>query len=373
MLRFARSNTQMLRVLGNSNQAARTKCAIESKPNKTHTTRSTRQFPRATNLARAGGAMLPRRIEDYRTLLWVLVFSPGLVALHYCYPEYGWQLLPLSCYFAIACGVIAHNHMHRPTLSHRGANWLLGNCISVFYGYPIFAWLPTHNLNHHKLVNRPGDATITWRYTNKHNVWVAATYFFVSAYFQTAWIKDYIRDARRNKPRTFRRIVAQYVITYGTHAGLIALAIALHGTGRGLLIWATALGIPAFGALWTIMLFNYCQHVHTDAWSATNHSRNFEGRLLNFLLFGNGFHTIHHDKPSLHWADAAREHAKIRAHIDPRLNEVSMLWFFLRQYLLAPLFPQLGTVQIGRAPFDPPLEETSPKAATLEVAASTRA
>lgn len=40
--------------------------------------------------------------------------------------------------------------------------------------------LPTHNLNHHKLVNRRGDATITWRYTNAHNVWGAGSYFFVS-------------------------------------------------------------------------------------------------------------------------------------------------------------------------------------------------
>ena len=110
--------------------------------------------------------MLPRRIEDYRTLLWVLVFAPLLVALHYLHPGWGLALLPVSCYFAIATGVIAHNHMHRPVLRSKWANELLSGCLSVFYGYPVFAWLPTHNLNHHKLVNRRGDATITWRPTS---------------------------------------------------------------------------------------------------------------------------------------------------------------------------------------------------------------
>jgi beta-carotene hydroxylase len=296
--------------------------------------------------------MRPRRVEDYRTLLWLLLFAPGLVVVHALRPEWSVWLLPVSCYFAIATGVIAHNHMHRPTLEAKWANELLSAWISVFYGYPVFAWLPTHNLNHHKLVNRRGDATITWRYTNRHNVLVAATYFFVSAYFQSAWIKDYVREARREKPQVFRRIVGQYVFTYGVHAAVLGAAMAAYGPGAGLRLWALSLGIPAFSALWTIMLFNYCQHVHADPWSPHDHSRNFESKLLNFLLFGNGYHTVHHEQPSLHWADAAAAHRALRPKIDPRLCEQSMWWFFFRQYALAPFFPRLGTTQLGRAPFD---------------------
>ena len=296
--------------------------------------------------------MLPRRIEDYRTLLWIMVFTPALVVTHFLHPQLNWWLLPASCYFAIAAGVIAHNHMHRPTLRSKRANELFSCVLSVFYGYPIFAWLPTHNLNHHRLVNRRGDATITWRYTNKHNAWVAGTYFFVSAYFQSAWIKDFILDARHNKPAVFRRIVWQYVLTFGAHAAALSAAILLYGPRNGSIVWACALGIPAFAALWTIMLFNYIQHVHTDPWSIHDHSRNFEGRLLNFMLFGNGYHTVHHENASLHWADAAATHAKLRPLIDGRLCHGSMFAFFFRQYLLAPIWPRLGTQQLGRAPFE---------------------
>ena len=36
--------------------------------------------------------------------------------------------------------------------------------------------------------------------------------------------------------------------------------------------------------------------------------------------------------------------------IDPVLCEKSVWWYWFRQYALAPLFPSLGTVQIGPGP-----------------------
>jgi beta-carotene hydroxylase len=120
--------------------------------------------------------MLPRFAADYRALLWTLVLTPGVVALQFARPDLIPYLWWVSCYLALSCGVIAHNHNHCPTFSEKRANTWFGNWISIWYGYPTFAWIPTHNLNHHKLVNRAGDATITWRYTNKHNVLVAVSY-----------------------------------------------------------------------------------------------------------------------------------------------------------------------------------------------------
>ena len=119
--------------------------------------------------------MRPRYAADYRSLLWV-VFATALVAFQYANPGYAPYLFWLSGYFALACGVMAHNHNHCPTFSSKRSNEIFAAVISVFYGYPTFAWIPTHNLNHHKFVNRAGDATITWRHTNAHNALVAFTY-----------------------------------------------------------------------------------------------------------------------------------------------------------------------------------------------------
>jgi beta-carotene hydroxylase len=297
--------------------------------------------------------MLPRFTADYRTLLWVTL-TPALVAYQYARPDLIPYLWWLSCYFALACGVIAHNHNHCPTFKNKTANQIFASWISIFYGYPTFAWIPTHNLNHHKYVNRAGDATITWRYTNRHNFFVAATYFFVSSWFQQYPTRAFIQKAKAQNPSLYRRIVVQYTIWALAHFLLCALAIGLHGPSKGLYVYALTAGLPALFALWTIMLFNYEQHVHTDPWSKHNHSRSWDGKLLNFLLFNNGLHAAHHENPGTHWSKLWDVHRELAPKIDPTLIERSLWWYWFRQYALAPLFPRLGSRQIGRAPFDPP-------------------
>lgn len=309
-----------------------------------------------------------RNSADWRTLLWVFVLTPGTVAVQYIDPTLLPYLAWLSFYFAVATAVIAHNHQHCPTFVSKRWSQVMGDWISIFYGYPTFVWVPTHNLNHHRLVNKPGDATITWRLTNSHNLLVAVSYFFVSSYYQAEPINQFIRKARASKPELFRSIVRQYAVFLGAHAALLSLAIALHGVGLGLKVWGLTLGLPALFALWTVMLFNYEQHVHTDPWSKYNHSRNFEGKLLNFLLFNNGLHTAHHEKADLHWSELPAAHAKLAPHIDPALRQRSLWWYWLKQYFLSPIFPSLGTSQVGRAPFELP-DGTKAQLRTEDVAA----
>lgn len=290
-----------------------------------------------------------RYAADIRTVIWIGILAPALVAVAYCFPEKALFLAPLCAYFALSAGVIAHNHNHCPTFRARRMNAVFGNWLSIFYGYPTFGWIPTHNLNHHRFVNRRGDATITWRLTPRHNLLAAATYFFVSSYYQGEPIKRFIREARLNKPRVYRSIVGQYVTVAAVHLLMLGLAVALYGPVRGGLLWLLVLGLPAFFSLFTIMLFNYEQHVHADPGSKLNHSRNFEGRVLNFLLFNNGLHTAHHESPGTHWSRLPEAHARLRADIDARLLEKSLWVYWTKQYLLAPFFPSLGTQQVGRA------------------------
>jgi fatty acid desaturase len=296
--------------------------------------------------------MLPRNPADYRTLAWVLV-PAVLIAVQYARPELVPYLCVLSCYFALACGVIAHNHNHCPTFKSKGMNQLFGNWISVFYGYPTFAWIPTHNLNHHKYLNTEGDATITWRFTNRHNFFVAVTYFFVSAYYQSFPTSAFLKKAKETNPALHRRIRGQYIYWISAYVVLLATAIFLHGPGQGTYVFVMSVAIPAFFALWTIMLFNYEQHVHTDPWSEHNHSRSFMSPTLNFLLFNNGYHGAHHENPGMHWSKLPEAHAKIAAEVHPSLQLSSLWWYWFKQYFLAALFPRLGTVQLGAGPNHP--------------------
>jgi fatty acid desaturase len=298
-------------------------------------------------------AMRPRYRADYRTLLWV-VLTPGVIVAQFANPALIPYLCWLSCYFALANGVIAHNHNHCPTFSHKLANQVFANWISIFYGYPTFAWIPTHNMNHHRCVNRPGDATITWRLSNRHNLLLALTYFFVSSYWQSGPINAFIRNARLHNRRLYWRILTQYGVWAGAHIALLATAVAIYGFGRGARVYLIAGFVPALFALWTIMLFNYEQHVHADLWSSHNHSRSWDGKLLNFLLFNNGLHAAHHEMPGLHWSELPALHAALARDIDPRLVNHGVIGYIVRQYILGAFMHRYRTSQIGRGPFDPP-------------------
>jgi fatty acid desaturase len=297
--------------------------------------------------------MLPRYRADYRTLLWVLAM-PVVVFVQYRDPTLIRWLWPLTFYLAVSASVMAHNHNHSPTFKNKRANAIFANWISIFYGYPTFAWVPTHNLNHHKYVNRAGDATITWRFTNSNNALVAFTYFFVSSYYQSPLMKEYIRKAKVSNPKLYRTIITQHVFFWGTHAALCATAIAIHGWVRGLYVFGLTLAAPAVFALWTVMLFNYMQHVHTDPWSRHNHSRSFVSPVLNFLLFNNGFHAAHHENAGAHWSELPKVHAKIAPYIAPELKCRSFWGWILKHLVFSIVVPSWRTKQLGRAPFDPP-------------------
>ena len=297
--------------------------------------------------------MLPRNAADYRTLLWTLM-PPVLIATGYSHPEWIGYLIAPAMYFALACGVIAHNHNHCPTFRDRGMNSAFGNWISIFYGFPTFAWIPTHNLNHHKYLNTQGDATITWRYTNSHNAFVAVSYFFVSAYFQRLPTAAFLEKTKTKNPELYRRIMFQYAFWVGAYVTLLAIAIALLGVGQGVWAFTALVAIPAVFSLWTIHLFNYEQHVHTNPWSKHDHSRSFVSPTLNFLLFNNGYHAAHHEHPGIHWTKLEEEHQKIAPLIHPQLVQKSLWWYWLKQYVLAAFIPSLGSVQLGPGPMNAP-------------------
>jgi fatty acid desaturase len=287
-------------------------------------------------------------------LFYVFVLFPGVALAHYAWPFLVGWLLPLSLYLGYCAGIFSHNHNHCPTFSNRRANDWFGAWLSVFYGYPLFGWIPTHNTNHHKLVNRAGDATITWRYSKKHTFFIAATYFFVSAYFQGGPIREYIAKARTQRGLVHRQIVLQATTLIVAHLLMLGLGVYLWGPYTGVLVYGFGFLIPALFALWSMMFTNYIQHIHCDPWSPDNHSRNFVSPLDNWFVFQAGYHTVHHEHPGTHWSNYARLHAARADRIAPELNEHSIVTFCIKNYVLGLFSDRFRTRQVGRAAYDAP-------------------
>merc|ERR1740138_1013307 len=66
-----------------------------------------------------------------------------------------------------------------------------------------------------------------------------------------------------------------------------------------------------------------------------NFARNFTGPILNFFTCNNGYHTIHHWYPGLHWSMLKKEHERlIKPYMHPSLDQPDLLWYIFVTYVL---------------------------------------
>lgn len=275
-----------------------------------------------------------RFIADRRVLIWVLILFPALPALSYARPALAPWLLPVALYLAYCSGVLAHNHNHTPVFRSKRVNSLYSAWLSFFYGCPLFVWVPTHNQNHHRYLDGPGDATRTALHSSRDSLWAALSYPTRSAIAQMPAILQYARAARQSHPARFRQIALETATVVLGHVAAFALAVACYGLGAGALLYTLAFGIPAGFAAWSMMFTNYLQHVGCDYASPDNHSRNFVSRAMNWLVFDAGYHTVHHEHAGTHWSAYPALHAARASRIDPRLNQRTILGYCVKTYLL---------------------------------------
>lgn len=260
---------------------------------------------------------------DIRTLAYMVV-TTAVFVLMWTMDSVHPLLYVTYLFLSVAVTVIAHNHNHLPIFRKKLPNIITDYWLTVFYGFPAFAWVPTHNMNHHALNNKEGDYTITYRLTENNHLLMLLLYPTMSSMYQQKPIRDYLGNLRRNDRKKFWLSIGQYV------------ALALWIVGGLILDWKKALFfivIPQQFGLFSVLIFNYVQHVHADEESKWNHSRNFTG-FLNVLLFNNGYHTVHHERAGTHWSKTPELHAAVADKIDPSLNERSFWWYIFRVYFL---------------------------------------
>ena len=279
-----------------------------------------------------------RHKADVRSLVFIFITIALLILLWQYGGEmstplwifcYSWQLL-----MAVIVSTMVHNHQHLPMWTKKWLNIFTDNLLTVFYGFPVFAWIPTHNSNHHVHVNKEEDYTKTYMVSEKNNLLTLLTYPSLSGFKQQKAIGRYLSKIYKNHRRKFYFHLLQIIVLVSWIAGALILD------------WKKALlyvVIPQQVSLFTVLIFNYIQHIHSDEESEFNHSRNMTGKLLNFFLLNNGLHTVHHHTPGTHWSKLQEKHDKIAHKIDPRLNENNFAWYLLRVYILGLFLPSFRT------------------------------
>lgn len=277
-----------------------------------------------------------RFAADRRTLVWAFLLFPLGPALALWRPQLLPWLTPLLLYCSYLSGVLTHNHNHVPVFRDRAANLAYGAWLSVFYGFPIVSWIPTHNQNHHRYRNGPGDVTATAAHAPRDGLRAALSYPPASSRQQAPALLSFAKTAFRTRSSYATRILVECSVLLLGHASVLGLASLLHGGWLGAVAYFGALGLPALLGTYWMMLTNYLQHVGCDASSEHDHSRNFVGAWCNWLVFDNGYHTVHHEHPTTHWSKYRALHQARAAAIAPSLNQPgTVAGYLVRRYLSA--------------------------------------
>jgi fatty acid desaturase len=280
-----------------------------------------------------------RKRADLRTLAFVAIYF-ALVVVQWIYrPTALYIAIPLlvaTCFFSFFGAVITHNTVHCPVFEQRWLNRVMQVVLTLTYGHPVSSFVPGHNLSHHKHTQSRRDVMRTSKMRFRWHLLNGLLFMFRMAPDIMRADSAYAKVMRKEKPGWFFQMVAETAIFYGA---MILL---------GWLDWKAFLlyvFLPHRYAGWGIITMNMLQHDGCDENSRYNHSRNFVGKLVNWFTFNNGYHSIHHHKPGLHWSLLPAAHAReIAPHIHPALDQPSLLAYIWRTFI----WPARRTMFDGR-------------------------
>ena len=268
-----------------------------------------------------------RQAADKRSLAFAAAHF-AMVGIAFAWAPGGWKaaatvaVLAYSSFIQLISG---HNAMHAPVFVARGHNRIWQAILSLTFCYPVSAFVPVHNISHHLHLQTPRDVLRTTEVRHRSNLLNLLHHVLMAGAHIHALNAVYLWRIRSRKRAWFAQARLE-----------IAAVLAFGGT----LIWISGgrffefVFLPALIGQGMIFGFGYLQHDGTDPRSEYNHSRNFKGRLFNWLIFENAYHSIHHNQPGLHWSQAPQAHARLIApHIHPALDQRSVLAYMFRTYL----------------------------------------
>jgi len=198
--------------------------------------------------------------------------------------------------------------------------------LTIWQGAPASSYVPGHNLSHHKYLQTKRDITRTTKVQYKSQL-LNLLAFFPSIVVSIQQNDMAYMGAQKKKGRSIYYWFIQEVSIF--HVVLIGLFI---------LDWQRAFMLyflPGLLAKDWLLSLNILQHDGCDPKHKYNHSRNFCSNILNYFLFNNGFHTIHHMMPGVHWSLTREKHNNLVVpYIHPNLLEPSILGYIVKAHCM---------------------------------------
>ena len=275
--------------------------------------------------------MLPklRYQADIRSLIFVAI-AYFLLYFPLLYPLPNYLILiwiTASSFFCFIVGGINHNHKHLPIFQesnqNQKSNHLFNIILTLSLGRSATEIVVAHNYNHH-LCRGDIDDWITPQLAGSGPGIIRLPRYVVQSLINIAQRKrsleaqtlpDDEQQSLNREKLTLRLLIFLLIIISGWKALVFVL-----------IPWA--IGIVS------LLGINLLQHEGCQPETRYQNSRNFTGTLGNWLLFNNGYHTIHHLRPTLHWSLLKTAHQRIvKPRISPELEVKSILKYLWFNYL----------------------------------------
>ena len=220
--------------------------------------------------------------------------------------------------------------------------------LSLAYGHPVTSYVPGHNLSHHKYTQQRKDVMRTTKLQYSWHLINGFMFFVKIGIDMIANDANYFKVQRKlGRPIIKQLEIEQYILW-----SITALLI-IWDWKR----WIVVAFLPHLYAKFCIISLNMLQHDGCDPDSKYNFARNFTGKWLNFFCYNNGYHTIHHLHPGLHWSVLPERHEKeLLPYIAPSLDQPYVLTYIWRTFIN----PGIRIDWEGKPWQPPPLEPDEP-------------
>jgi len=293
----------------------------------------------AESAAAARGGLL-KNSADWRCVLWIAKYFV-LSALAWRYDAVISASIPLSLltfvvlsYYSFAGATIVHNTMHSRCFHSRTLEHIWHHVLSLTYGHPVSTFVPGHNLSHHRYTQTRMDPMRTTKLRYKWNLMNGIMFQPTVAWDVFKMDVRYLSLKSLQGDDFYTKSCREWIVVGVSQVALLLL------NWRCFFVYVWA---PHFFAQWGIVSMNMLQHdgcdVNVDLDSSVevknwNGARNFVGPVINYLTFNNGYHTIHHMYPTMHWSRLPEEHKRqVKPHVHAALDQQCMARYIYKAFV----------------------------------------
>lgn len=203
--------------------------------------------------------------------------------------------------YSLSIGVL-HMHTHRPLFVAARPNRLVDLACCIPMWLSAAEMRTVHVLNHHRYDDGPGDVTSTLTMEKgRRAIWYWLRYGSVVKGFTAKQI--FAKDASRSSRK--RRV--PFVLDLAIVATGVTTLTVLFPLRMMVFYW-----LPFVVIQITSGYFAWLTHAPARGYDDASSSINTVGNILNFFIFNQGYHTVHHRYPGIHWTEIPDKLAYMR-------------------------------------------------------------